>query len=521
LKAELPVLPVVKIKADGEYGIAENKLVAKIYLEDISPQDFAAYYRDSGLTFTKGLIDGSADVSGESGVISCQLSLRSKNISLSKDKMSAELGANLSAGIKLDLESKKPNYTGILEFKGARVKLEALPESFEEISGKLEFLPDQLKWEGLNFQYLKVPYKTSGTLTNFISPGVQLEISSPDISLQSNFAYAGNRLNLLSLKGRYHNSDFSIGGAIVMADKEGPQAELVGEGLVDLKDLGGLLPKFKAQIESAKPKGALKLQVKANGNISDFRKLTVEAQASGGNISAYGLRAEDFSFNYNQAEGIAEVPLLHMALYGGILEANARLNLNSDNFPYLITVNAQGLKLEQLKADTAVKDQDISGTLAAQVKVNGFKDLEKINGAGNILVSEGKLWQLNLFKGLGSLLFTKDFSSIVFQEASCDFLIQDKYIATENLKMLSNVADLEGKARVGFDSSLDISLNVKVLDENAPLTGTFKDVTTAVIGQAGKFGVIRITGTLKEPKYKFQTAVVDIIKGLKNAIFGQ
>jgi hypothetical protein len=160
--------------------------------------------------------------------------------------------------------------------------------------------------------------------------------------------------------------------------------------------------------------------------------------------------------------------------------------------------------------------------MAAQLKLSGFSDDPgKLSGTGKILVNEGKLWQLNLFKGMGSLLFTKDFSSIVFSEASCDFLIQDKYIFTENLKMLSDIADLEGNARIGFDSSLDISLNVKVEDENAPLTGTFKDITTAIIGEAGRFGVIRITGTIKEPKYKFQAAVVDIIKGLKDAIFGK
>jgi hypothetical protein len=71
-----------------------------------------------------------------------------------------------------------------------------------------------------------------------------------------------------------------------------------------------------------------------------------------------------------------------------------------------------------------------------------------------------------------------------------------------------------------FDSSIDAQLNVEVLDENVPLTGTFKDITTAIVGKAGRFGVIKISGTLKEPKYKFKTAVAvtDIIKGLKDIL---
>jgi hypothetical protein len=75
------------------------------------------------------------------------------------------------------------------------------------------------------------------------------------------------------------------------------------------------------------------------------------------------------------------------------------------------------------------------------------------------------------------------------------------------------LADLGGTVKISFDGALDINLDVRV-SEGAPLSGTFKDVTTAIIGQAGRFGTINITGTLKEPKYKFKTAVVDIIKGL-------
>jgi len=47
-----------------------------------------------------------------------------------------------------------------------------------------------------------------------------------------------------------------------------------------------------------------------------------------------------------------------------------------------------------------------------------------------------------------------------------------------------------------------------------PLTGTFKDITTALLGRAEKFVGIRVTGKLNDAKYKFQPAVVDIIKGI-------
>jgi uncharacterized protein involved in outer membrane biogenesis len=635
LRAEVAAQPLIKIKATGEYQVLKEKFTAKIYLKDFSPGEFSAYYRNTGLICKGGLVDASADLTVEKKNLACLLSLQNKNLSISKDKISLRLDAEVNSSIKFNLLNKEldfsgkalvseaqmqgldfigeingikgeisfnqdglaadklgaqilgepiqvvfrlkdfnepllnlniisqpdlgvlerilrekfkiaipaqikgasnlsltvetplpvkvtPAFSGFISFQGAQAKIDKLAEPLKEISGRLNLFQNQLKWEGLSFKYKDAPYKTSGVITDFQSPGVQLVLSSQDIALQSNFAFMNQVIKFSKLAGRYLNSDFSATGDIDLADSNNPEADLLAELTLDLRDIAKPLKKYKDQLERIKPQGTIKAQAKLKGNLSDFKKVAIEAQGSGSGVSLYGLRSEELTMNYHQAEGIADIPLLHLVLYDGTLDANAKINFNSQNLPYWIGVQAQGIKLEKLKKDTQMKNEDISGSMAAQLKLSGFSDDPgKLSGTGKILVSEGKLWQLNLFKGLGSLLFAKDFSSIVFSEASCDFLIQDKYIFTENLKMLSDIADLEGNARIGFDTSLDISLNVKVEDENAPLTGTFKDITTAIIGGAGRFGVIRITGTIKEPKYKFQAAVVDIIKGIKDAIFGK
>jgi hypothetical protein len=171
--------------------------------------------------------------------------------------------------------------------------------------------------------------------------------------------------------------------------------------------------------------------------------------------------------------------------------------------------------MEELKLDTLAKAKDISGVLNGAVKVSGpLADIISSQGVGNISIADGKLWELDLFKGMGKLLFSKDLASVKFSEGSCQFAIQNKSISTENLMLKSNMVNLSGPVRIGFDGSISAALDVDILDEFVPLTGTFKDVTTAIIGQSGKFAVIKVSGTLKAPKYSFQTAVTDIIKGL-------
>jgi hypothetical protein len=81
------------------------------------------------------------------------------------------------------------------------------------------------------------------------------------------------------------------------------------------------------------------------------------------------------------------------------------------------------------------------------------------------------------------------------------------------------LAEISGCGKVGFDGSLEGMLNVHVNDDNAPLSGTLKDIFTVVVGQAGRFGVIYVSGTVSEPKFKFKTAVGDILKSIKDTFF--
>ena len=177
------------------------------------------------------------------------------------------------------------------------------------------------------------------------------------------------------------------------------------------------------------------------------------------------------------------------------------------------------IEIEKLKLDTAAKDKDIAGIIQAQIKLSGYSnDLSKLTGAGRILVTEGKLWELNLFKGLGKLIFAKEFSNIVFSEASCGFIIQNQSIFTDNLKLKSKLVELTGTSNIAFDGTLDAAIDLHVLNKMIPLNETFKDVIVAIAGKLDTVGVIKISGTLKEPTYKFQPAVIDILKGLKDTV---
>jgi len=426
--------------------------------------------------------------------------------------------------LKLALETKipaaqTPKIEGVVEISQAETKINKINWLLTNVSGLINFKPNQIRWEKLNFDYAGNTYSSNGTLENFKEPDLNLDLSSPELSLKSSLKIKDKIINVSSLKGKYLNSEFDLNGSLDTLSSSTLPAQISAKLSLNLQDLKKHLNKFKDTWEKINPQGTLMADLDIQGNIRDFKSCNVHGEFFSPSLSAYGLSSQEFSMVSNLTGGVIDIPAMRLSLYDGILEATANLNLTAQNFPYLFNAYIEGVKIEKLKLDTPAKDKDIAGTLHVQTKLNGsLSDIAQLNGEGKILITEGKLWQLNLLQGLGQLLFTQDFVNIIFDKGYCDFSLKDKTILTDNLNLLSNLVNLTGYAKIGFDSSLDASISVQMNNEIMPQAGGIKDIASAVLGQVGRFAVVKISGTLKQPKYKIQPAVMDVIKGLKDLI---
>lgn len=435
--------------------------------------------------------------------------------------------ATLSLNLKTKLPTREPpQINGSLDIHSGFVKIDKIASPLKEISGQVSFDIDTLKWSGVHFTYLDTACTTDGSLINYKNPAVDLTLSSQDLSLKSNFSVEDKLIKIAKLEGAYLDSRLSLKGNIDITDTRSMRADLTADLDINLEDLKKPLYAYKERLEQIKPSGLVNVKLNVQGSVNHPKLCRIEAKAASSSLSLFGLKAEEFLLTYSQADGLADMPLLHLTLYDGSMDINAKANLTAQNLPFWIEAKINELKLEKLKEDTPIKKQDVAGTVQAIARLNGFlSDASRLSGAGKILITQGKLWELNLFKGLGKLLFTKNFADIAFNEGYCEFFVKDKFIFTENLRLTSQLVTLEGKGRIGFDSSLDASLNVQMSEEMTPESGTIRDFTTALMGVPGRFAVIKIGGTLQKPEYKFKTVVGEVIRGVTGSIleniFGQ
>ncbi|MDP2913724.1 MAG: DUF748 domain-containing protein [Candidatus Omnitrophota bacterium] len=413
-------------------------------------------------------------------------------------------------------EARVVYVNGSLDVLGAAADIGRNKANFNNINGKVEFTPNQVKWSGLTFKHIDKEYGTSGTLTNFEAPGVQMELYSEGLSLNTVFAVNGGLLTFSKFAGRYHDSEFSMSGDMDISDSAELKGDIKGVLDVELADLKEPLKKFEERLEKLKPSGRLRADFSLAGNVRDIKSCAIEARLSAERLSVRDFKFSDFAMSYVQKNGVADVISMRLSLYGGEITAAGRIDLVSADMPYSASADIQGLRLERLKTDTAFRDNDISGSLRAKAEISGpSNDISRLEGAGRINITDGKLWQLNLFKGLGILLFSRDFSNIVFSEGSCDFLIKDKSISTDNIMFKSGLIYMYGAIKLGFDKSINAALKAQIEEEAVESGAAVRNVTAAI----EKYSFIEITGTLKEPKYRIAPDVADILEDLKNMFF--
>jgi hypothetical protein len=138
--------------------------------------------------------------------------------------------------------------------------------------------------------------------------------------------------------------------------------------------------------------------------------------------------------------------------------------------------------------------------------------LDTLEGQGSVAIKDGNIWQLNLLRGLGVLLFIPEFSRISFVGAQGNFIIQNQKVSTENFQMDSDEVTVLGKGWVGFSGKLNFDITAHFSDKAIEESSSIKRALTTILSQTNDFMTIKLSGSLKEPKYSVVPLPIDLLK---------
>jgi hypothetical protein len=400
---------------------------------------------------------------------------------------------------------------GSADIYSGQIQLPAFKEPFSNIKGTVNFTNNQLAWTNFSFAYKGTPFSSTGNLINFKEPKSNFELTSKELALRTDLYTKDKIINVRSCSGKYLGSQFLLKGSINTPDN---LWDIKGDLKIRLQDIQNLLPadasgllKKIALSGTGLARGSLK------GNIGDLKNLAAAVKFSSPSVSVYGLKMRGLYFTLTQKDGLLSLERFNARAYGGGVNLEFKMDLNTANSAYSSSLNLSEIDLAKLKLDTKLKDKDLQGILNLKSQIQGnANSLDTLQGSGSCFIKNGKIWEINLFKGMGELILLPIYQKILFDRAEASFTIRNKNIHIANGFFGGKRMDLAGEGNIGFDGALDLEFQTEINEDLIKESPDLRKFTSAVIGN---LLVIRIKGTLEKPEYKVVPATKELIKEIK------
>ncbi|MFH1655830.1 MAG: DUF748 domain-containing protein [Candidatus Omnitrophota bacterium] len=409
---------------------------------------------------------------------------------------------------------------GKLRVSNAKINADYLPAEIDNIQTDIIFDKNTISWNNLTANLKGDKLSSSGSLKDFSNPQVSLNISSDSLNFETEFNIQNKLLKIAKLNGNFFSSRFDIKGAADISDASNPLVNIQTTIGIKLEDLADFNPKLKDMVNKIKLAGNLNARADLNGRLKDYQNWQLVLKGNCALFSIYGFKINDLALDYSQGN----TPLANLRLtatpYSGKLLINSRIDFTDGDIPFISEIIINDVDLSKLKNDTELKNKDISGLLQSQTNLQGSGKNIKIslNGSGSLRIENGNLWELELLQGLGKLLLIPEFQKIVFREASGDFSIRDERIFTDNLILESDKMNILLEGNIDFSSNIDLTVTAQLSE------GLIKDATdlqgmlSSILAQSTNAVIIKLTGTLKEPKHKIIPLPVKVFEKAKDFV---
>ena len=466
------------VSASGEYNLFKQALGAKVKIANVIIDDYLLYLNKLPVSVSNGVV-------------------------------------NTDFAVNYNLEDKKLEFKGGLNLSNTQVLNAPI-----DLKGNINFVDNGLNWENLIVTYKQAQFNSSGRITDFAQPRIDFNLSAKDFTADTSLIVQDKSVKVTSCSGKYLDSEFSLKGNINTQDQDNPFINLNLSLNLILKDTFGLLPtNIQDNLKNLKLSGQCKVTGNISGGIKELKDLNTDLKFTSDNLSIYDFKLDNLYFTLEQKNKLLNIRDFMAGLYSGNANLKFLMNLEPQTPTYTAKIMLSNIDLSKLKTDTPLKDKDISGLFSANLDLAGETvKLETLQGQGVLSVKEGKLWELDLFKGLGELLFMPIYQNIIFKDMNANFTIKDKAINIVDSFLGSEKLELSCAGRLGFDGALDLTFNSQINAELIKDSTDLRKFTSAILGN---ILVVKIGGTIQKPEYKIVPGTKEIINQLKDLFFGR
>jgi|GEM_PF-1987787 len=419
--------------------------------------------------------------------------------------------ADATIYILADLAQKKTSFEGNVLLQEPVIVFDAAGP-LKASGGRVSFntQEERIAWHLEGLSLLGRAFDLDGTWKGFQTSSCVVKATAQDMMLEAHINKTDNALDIPSLKISVKDSRLEGSGQYDLATAA---FHLNAGGDINITDLKEWVPQKAVFEKPVDLNGLCHIQLNAAGPAKDWTSWKINSNITSKAVHVKGFTIKDIALNYTQTAGQGLINFLNFTAYNGPAVIKGRLILNTPGPRYSVTGEIKDLDLNLLKNDIPdLKDKTFYGKLSLQAVADGAgTDPKSISGQGQIVVTDGNIWEFNPLKGLGSFIFMPRFDTLSFSHATGDFSVKDGWLTTENLDLMGQDVELLVKGRIGFDGTLDLVAVTQV-----PTTGPGQSPIGDVINTAGGMTAINITGNIQKPQYKLQPITKNIFNKIQD-----
>ncbi|MBI4597775.1 MAG: DUF748 domain-containing protein [Candidatus Omnitrophica bacterium] len=306
-------------------------------------------------------------------------------------------------------------------------------------------------------------------------------------------------------------------------------------GTVELSELAEVPYAKLSALAAWQPRGLVNVEAQFRGQLSAWEAADLHTRLRAHTVSIRGIPLDEITVAVEQSGGLlrARIPSAYVA--GGKYWGELTVAQRPTEHRYAVESDLVGLQLDRLaKAVPALQSRTIAGTASSHLLVTGtWEQRESWRGEGWLNATGDRLGDMPLldalFRGLfgvlGERLGLDSLRRAEIKQAALHWRLADQRFRTEDLR-LTGLAGAEPVAiyaagSAGLDRTLDFVIEPEFSEQvilQAPTTGSLASTVLKAAGQLDRFrrliGRHRLTGTLEDPKYRFEFSTQEIFKQL-------
>lgn len=388
----------------------------------------------------------------------------------------------------------------IIDLKGVEVLTRVSQRPFKNVAGKLIYENKSFTTHHLTGNYIK-DFSLKGEATQEKCPNIRFDAVYNDNKILADFVLYPDSTTINSLQIIREKTNIDISGEITNPAK--PDYRLTVSGNTNFKEISKILPALQLGLSNPEME-TINFNGIVEGNGGKLEGINCsDIQFSIKKLSYENLKVEDFSGTLKYIPGKLTLNFISGNFYHGKAKGKMTFDLNRKWIPlsFYIESKIKNLELNEFLKDFLEKNKKIWGKTDFSITFAGVpKNPSTFKGKGSFNIANGRLWDMDLFKGIWQILVLNNPSlkKAVFTSVSSTFTIGSERVYFPDAMLESRHMVLIPEGYINFDRSINFVIGTEFYQED-------DDTTPAKIAKGlgnlkGKFSTIRAAGTIEKPK---------------------